>query len=1344
MKLLHSADVQVKNRITNLYKSSLNTLRQIEKHVINEKAEIFIWAGDMFEYATPTQSEQKLIYNHLSRLVNISTLKEIVIIPGNHDLLKEKKESDLSVGNNPINVFIEMIQNLDAKLASKIIYMNESKIYPSKISSGIEYVSYSLEDNMTFAEEPVFDKNKIQICIFHGMLKEYVDSVKLPLRKDIYESLKSIEIFPENSLIPSGDIHLNLKYEGLNGQVFYYPGSPMQHTHNEGSFIRISETIEIQKEAEGKSIKMYDFSKGIDFKNLVVSNLPLQNTIEYITIELDYKPIFDLISMNIKKLFEILVNANPAQTFIKIKSSNVFLKYELAILKIIQDEYKIADLKVPQISFEYDKLVVTGTGPNNKIIQEILVEKEQENLQQENIQENLEHVTIDSLILSDIHLHKLFQSVLDSSLKTIDDADITNQELSTDIRNLFQKELSNLKTNSKRYEIKFNSIETNGFMALTKNRIELDIPGITRILGTNGIGKTTLYNMLRWVTSGDVFPGMAKTSAVKNNLIIFNKKMIEKDIVTVKLNMTVNGLSVFATRTAERKWKNNTTDEQKASLKWKNYISSVDRNFKLDIITAEGVTKSFTGDQAENSISLWFGDSLDNILFMNQSKLENLLLTPSAKLNEMVLNFVGVDYLDKLENNLDSVKTELMTVGKPAKNKDDLQMEITDASIEIKQHNASIEAYRIEQNMIEVLISSIQKNKTKSNQELLNIGNVPLVIENHRRNLYVLKTFLDAFVSKEKTNPIVFTEVQPVLNQEKIDIYYNQVMELEMNILDAKQHIKINEERNTDLIQNELATLYIKETENIENQIDLTIQEKDFYVQILDENYNFVLDYLNDVISKFQSKKEETETIFIESSNKIKTNDETISKNNNAIVSGICDKCQRPFDENFDEHKTALLEENNQLIYENDNLEIIVKEKSTLLQKIKGYITDYNIYRDMCIAHNQKICDIVILNEKCKTFFSKITEASTKILEKEISIKILRQALANWLMTTKIQHGDYSCQKDIVNEELNEIISTHKQRIEASNVYLEKIENFERIVKSNNTEISKMMSNHNTELENYQISLNQNIDLNKRITDENLKVDEYNNSKLIKQSEYDKLLVLITTLELKDLPLYQEKVKSYDEIVLKEYEQLGLLDDLKKSLYQTQLNLQKSEQKETQCLSDYNKYLQYQKNNLIWKIYSKLIKSSFKEIIFEYYRTFLNTTLNTLLVDLPFKLYWNEDSELYHQDFKNGIVSYQPVNQSSGMETCFLALALVYTIHLLNVKNSVSHIFIDEISGTLNEGKELSYEAINYKEMLVLVLNKFVDKSIFIIDHSITSPFFETLTYEVISTGVGSIYTIIK
>ena len=113
-------------------------------------------------------------------------------------------------------------------------------------------------------------------------------------------------------------------------------------------------------------------------------------------------------------------------------------------------------------------------------------------------------------------------------------------------------------------------------------------------------------------------------------------------------------------------------------------------------------------------------------------------------------------------------------------------------------------------------------------------------------------------------------------------------------------------------------------------------------------------------------------------------------------------------------------------------------------------------------------------------------------------------------------------------------------------------------------------------------------------------------------------------------------------------------------------------------------------------------------------------------------MYWHQSLDLYMVQIKNGQQTFRPVQLVSGMETAFLGLSMIYAIHLLNVKNSISNIFIDEISGQLNSGKELSTnDNINYQEQLVLLLSKFTDKSIFIIDHVIDN-LFETHTYKVV------------
>src|SRR5690606_22486471 len=59
------------------------------------------------------------------------------------------------------------------------------------------------------------------------------------------------------------------------------------------------------------------------------------------------------------------------------------------------------------------------------------------------------------------------------------------------------------------------------------------------------------------------------------------------------------------------------------------------------------------------------------------------------------------------------------------------------------------------------------------------------------------------------------------------------------------------------------------------------------------------------------------------------------------------------------------------------------------------------------------------------------------------------------------------------------------------------------------------------------------------------------------------------------------------------------------------------------------KWKDYRKKNFIYKTFEKLIKKDFKTAIFNFYRQFLNTKLNILLEGLDFRLYWNNDSQLY-------------------------------------------------------------------------------------------------------------------
>jgi len=1359
-KIAHYADIQVKNREKPLYNVYRNTLKQIEFHIEQTEVEIAVLAGDFFEYDIPNDSERKLINNHLAHLLNIKTLKEIVLIAGNHDLTKDKKQIDTLIGFNPISIFNDMMNTLDKKKAEKIIYIKESKIYQSKVDEKINYIGYSLEDGCN-PDLSLINPDKINICIFHAMIREYVDLRKLPVRKDILNSLFSLEQFPANSLILAGDIHENLKFDGLNDQIFYYPGSTTQHTHNEGSFYKISDDIEI-KIGETKSIKIFSF----DEQEFGTQDIELENPIIYNTISLDFRIPYPIIKGHLENLE---LTYGTLQTYIKVKSSNIFVQKEAEIFKTLSDK-NVKD-KVT-IYFEYDKFVQNSISSENKIINEIIEEKKNsvtiQNPEQESTDLVINQDNIDELILNQEQLNKLFTSVLDEMLISTKSEfdDLTLDEIKIDIIGLFEKELnSTTALTTKRYKTIFKSIKTNCFMSLGENQVNLDIPGIIRILGTNGIGKTTLYNMIRWVITGFVYDGMSKNNVVKNNLIVFNKNLIDIDYVNVELFANINNLNISMIRTVVRKWKNNTTDEQKMSLNWKDYVGGIDRTFTLNLTTELGQVKTYTGEQAEKNVLIWFGQTIENILFLNQTKIELMLGLNSDKLNELILNFIGVDYLNKLESNLDIVKGDLLNISKPKKIREDIQNALIDNKIFLEKAEKTLEEKDIE--LIKTLEEeNIAKTLVKKiNTELLSIGNIPELMENKQQEINLIIEKIENFGDiEEKKKLIEFVEIKPKLNELLISNFEENIKYNDNSINDEIE-IKTEFERELKILNEVKIPEIISNAKELINS-DLKTLTEEFNQLIKDkkDKYNEILVIIDSKVQALTDKKIKTD----EEINDYNTNIGVLTTEisilkikfediNKEIISGVCDKCKRPFGtkeswdihlKELEENKIKITKEKSEKEKEKEIIDIEYTARKTLLSKITSAQLLLKYVRDSALQENNTLFEhpSLVKSENVQSIKPLIDEIELKINKNQKEQKEFNKKLSNLYYIEKIQYNKYEECKELIKENndkifwesIDYIIIDHKALNLKIKECQDRIDKYNSNIQDSKDLIKSLNDEHITALEKYQELFNANILANKEIQKYNDSIESFKNEKL--NLEKDKI-----RLE-KEYLLLENQTENYNSINLKlktaeENETLITknVNNIKSEQTQLKLNIVEFKNQKEKINIEYKDYLKYIKNNLIWKIYSKLIKNNFKEIVFEYYRNFLNNTLNYLLEDVNFKLFWNKDSELIHLSYKDGKCTFQPVQQSSGMETCFLGLSLIYTMHLLNVKNTVSHLFIDEISGTLNSGKELTYEAKNYKELLVILLSKFNDKSVFIIDHNIDN-LFETTTYEVRPEESGSKY----
>ena len=70
------------------------------------------------------------------------------------------------------------------------------------------------------------------------------------------------------------------------------------------------------------------------------------------------------------------------------------------------------------------------------------------------------------------------------------------------------------------------------------------------------------------------------------------------------------------------------------------------------------------------------------------------------------------------------------------------------------------------------------------------------------------------------------------------------------------------------------------------------------------------------------------------------------------------------------------------------------------------------------------------------------------------------------------------------------------------------------------------------------------------------------------------------------------------------------------------------------------------------------------------------------------------------------------------MESMVVCLALESVLRGLNWKKT--NLFLDELSGVLNNGKNLSYSAMNFHDLFIKLIHKISKKEkIFIIDHNL-------------------------
>lgn len=1309
----HYADIQAKVRSKDLTLSFRKSLNSIVNIINLQRLDVVVIAGDIFEYDEPNDIERELIYHHIIDVLKIPSVKELVIMLGNHDYNKHQT-------SNPISILEMVINEIDDNktLKSKINYLQKSVSTPSIINNDLVWLPYSLEDKsiswkMLYKDILFSDDNKMYIGVFHDILLEYVDDKKLPVRNKSRLMQRSDFLC---DYIFAGDIH---ELWDCNG--FHYPGSTLERNHGEGAYIIFGGNKNVTElKAPGK----YILSHNVDVANkkIISTNKHLiSNDLKYHTIDLSTTSTVDgkLIEFVVDNYFNSIIGTN---NIIKIKLSSENQKHRTNLIT------QCSGFTDYEIEIQDIKSIVN----NNNI--------------------DLVNGQLDDYVLSQDKIVELFKL----GLAAVDDGTTVFRDVKEDVINMFAGNLDMIFDAEKSYNIELLNISTNGFQILGQNSVNLDIFGLTRIKGSNKVGKTTMYLMMNFLRYGKVYNQLKNNTKKYNNSLVFNNKLPDNNHVNVTLNSRINGLDVKISRDVYRTWKETATKAEKLLKNNLNYVSSLKQKLTVEIFDKEtgDVKHKIEDDKAEVLLNRWFGDSVNNLLIIDDVKLKNLLNLPTDKLEKLLLDYIGNNFIETMIQGLPIIKDKLLS-DKPTKSDKVLNDEIANYELNINNLRLSNKQIIDINNESVIKLDKYNDDKDVKNNELVNIGNVPMKIADIQKVIDKYNNIIDNHQAVEyKKLPEKPTTVAPVTPNYGNGLTFNEKKkQINDAITKFRDETTALTAKNATIV-NDLHTNINTTSTKLLNSITNTTNE---YKQNKLIESNGIKDKINEhqYWLLLKTKIDETKVLYDgEVFNKNETNrqvsdiDKEISILENEISSGVCGACNQTLqdvdEESIRNKKLKLVTlKTNRTNTVNDitRLDVLINDYNTTINNLQSIYNDKkivsvdgideNVFNELNTLNNDLTVKTNEINKLNAKPFNELMEFVCPVEYKQhVTINQYIDELLNFNKT-----NDYTVMCDLLQEKfVDHKINTEK--INNNNATIDKLNNaITHIDDINNkyvddvTKYNEINSTYNTDLANVN-------EANRLITEKN---KSYEEAKLL----ITQPLVDIKRLQTNDLLTYNEiteKIKYLNDNIV---EVNKLIDDNKQLINTNENNINIMEEKISENKDALVVYNQWNIRKTTYKYYELMIKSVLGKSIFNYYRNSINFKFNELLENVNFDLEWNVDGNLYKIEYNNqtGEKHYTNVIGASGMETCFLGLSLIYSISELNQKHRLSHIFIDEISGKLNSGEDNNNEQdkTNYQEMLLLLLNKFNNSKIFIVDHVIKN-MYESQNYDVVNINNQSYF----
>jgi DNA repair exonuclease SbcCD ATPase subunit len=190
-------------------------------------------------------------------------------------------------------------------------------------------------------------------------------------------------------------------------------------------------------------------------------------------------------------------------------------------------------------------------------------------------------------------------------------------------------------------------------------------------------------------------------------------------------------------------------------------------------------------------------------------------------------------------------------------------------------------------------------------------------------------------------------------------------------------------------------------------------------------------------------------------------------------------------------------------------------------------------------------------------------------------------------------------------------------------------------------------------------------------------------------------------------------------------------DSINSNIAKLTINNATLESKKLQLESIIDEIKQYEYANTVWKLFQHTISNKgLNKYVFDSVAMQINSELNNLLDGLNYRIYFDlQDNYTLKMVDLLGQASIRNLYTIGGMESTLGALSLVAIIKSKTIKNNGDFIFIDEITGKLNNAKDTKgtdQTNKDYQYEFFTILQKLsANTNIAIIDHVLPIDWFK-------------------